>query len=136
MQRSVTLGNDSVQRLSDNLFFGKTEDFFRPAEESPSNQGYHWNGNAETYYLIGEAMGEAMMKLAATAAPREPAPAPVHLFRSADGAKTFKGQLQGYDAETKKVTVRRHDGRVIKFDLLHLHPEDQKFVTFGGKDGE
>ncbi|MFN6107114.1 MAG: hypothetical protein ACK5EA_22025 [Planctomycetaceae bacterium] len=26
-------------------------------------QGYHWNTNAETYYLIGEAMGQAMVKL-------------------------------------------------------------------------
>ena len=41
----------------------QTAGFFRPAEESPSRQGYHWNGNAETYYLIGEAMGEAMKKL-------------------------------------------------------------------------
>jgi len=41
----------------------ETRDFFRPAEESPSRQGYHWNGNAETYYLIGEGMGKAMMKL-------------------------------------------------------------------------
>lgn len=40
----------------------ETRDFFRPPEESPSNQGYHWNGNAETYFLIGDAMGEAMKK--------------------------------------------------------------------------
>jgi alpha-galactosidase len=41
----------------------ETRDFFRPAEESPSRQGYHWNGNAETYYLIGEGMGKAMVEL-------------------------------------------------------------------------
>ena len=41
----------------------ETRDFFRPAEASPSRQGYHWNGNAETYYLIGEGMGQAMVKL-------------------------------------------------------------------------
>jgi len=41
----------------------ETRDFFRPPEESPSNQGYHWNGSAETYFLIGDAMGEAMKKL-------------------------------------------------------------------------
>jgi hypothetical protein len=119
-----------------NVICVETADFFRPAEESPSNQGYHWNGNAETYYLIGEAMGEAMKELTAAAAPREPAPAPVHRFRSADGSKTFKGRLQGYDAATKKVTVRREDGRVIKFDLHHLHPDDQEFVTSGGRDTE
>lgn len=41
----------------------ETRDFFRPPAESPSRQGYHWNGNAETYYLIGESMGKAMLEL-------------------------------------------------------------------------
>jgi alpha-galactosidase len=41
----------------------ETRDFFRPPEVSPSRQGYHWNSNAETYYLIGHGMGEAMKKL-------------------------------------------------------------------------
>jgi len=30
---------------------------------SPNGNDYHWNTNAETYYLIGEAMGNAMKKL-------------------------------------------------------------------------
>jgi hypothetical protein len=46
-----------------NVAFVGTKSFWRPAEESPSNQGYHWNSNAETYYLIGAGMGEAMKKL-------------------------------------------------------------------------
>jgi hypothetical protein len=44
-----------------------TRDFFRPPDQSPSGQGYHWNGNAETYFLIGDAMGKAMLKLLAGA---------------------------------------------------------------------
>ena len=28
------------------------------------DQGYHWNANAETYWLIGRAMGEAMVPMA------------------------------------------------------------------------
>lgn len=47
-----------------NVAFVGTRDFFRPKEESPSGQAYHWNENAETYYLIGEAMGQAMVGLA------------------------------------------------------------------------
>ena len=43
--------------------FVKTQAFWRAEEESPSKQGYHWNTNAETYYLIGDAMGEAMKTL-------------------------------------------------------------------------
>jgi len=46
-----------------NVAFVGTKAFWRPAEKSPSGQGYHWNSNAETYYLIGEAMGEAMKQL-------------------------------------------------------------------------
>lgn len=46
-----------------NVAFVGTKDFWRPAEESPSNQGYHWNSNAETYYLIGTAMGAALLEL-------------------------------------------------------------------------
>jgi len=41
----------------------ETRDFFREAELSPGRQGYHWNLNAETYFLIGNGMGEAMKKL-------------------------------------------------------------------------
>jgi hypothetical protein len=43
--------------------FVGTKSFWRPQEQSPSGQGYHWNSNAETYYLIGEAMGYAMREL-------------------------------------------------------------------------
>lgn len=46
-----------------NVAFVGTKAFYRPGEESPSNQAYHWNSNAETYYLIGEGMGQAMLKL-------------------------------------------------------------------------
>jgi alpha-galactosidase len=43
--------------------FVSTKALWRTKEQSPNGQGYHWNSNAETYYLIGEAMGEAMKKL-------------------------------------------------------------------------
>ena len=46
-----------------NVAFVGTKGFYRPPEVSPSRQGYHWNSNAETYFLIGDAMGKAMMNL-------------------------------------------------------------------------
>jgi alpha-galactosidase len=46
-----------------NVAFVGTKDFFRPKEVSPSGQAYHWNTNAETYFLIGNGMGEAMRRL-------------------------------------------------------------------------
>lgn len=43
--------------------FVGTRAFWRPSEVSPSEQGYHWNSSGETYYLIGDAMGHAMLDL-------------------------------------------------------------------------
>lgn len=34
--------------------------FWFPTAQSPADEGYHWNRNARTYYLMGEAMGQAM----------------------------------------------------------------------------
>jgi alpha-galactosidase len=46
-----------------NVAFVGTKDFWRPQDQSPSGQAYHWNNNAETYCLIGVGMGEAMKRL-------------------------------------------------------------------------
>jgi hypothetical protein len=43
--------------------FVSTRPFWRTSEESPSGQGYHWNSNAETYCLMGEGMGLAMIDI-------------------------------------------------------------------------
>jgi len=40
-----------------------TRDFWREADESPTNQDYHYNRNAETYLLIGDALGRDMVRL-------------------------------------------------------------------------
>lgn len=50
-----------------NVAFVGTRAFWREEEVSPSQQIYHWNSNAETYYLIGEAMGNAMKQLCKSA---------------------------------------------------------------------
>ena len=47
-----------------NARFIKTTDFARPAELSPNpGHGHHWFGNAESYFLVGQALGEGMIKL-------------------------------------------------------------------------
>ncbi len=40
-----------------------TRDFWREVEESPRGQDYHYNRNPETYLLVGEAMGRAMVRM-------------------------------------------------------------------------
>ena len=47
-----------------NVIFVKTAQFARPARESPNvGHGHHWFGNAESYFLIGDALGQGMKKL-------------------------------------------------------------------------
>jgi len=40
-----------------------TRDFWREVDESPVSQDYHYNRNAETYMLVGDALGRAMVRL-------------------------------------------------------------------------
>jgi alpha-galactosidase len=52
-------------------------DFWREVGESPTNQDYHYNRNAETYMLVGDALGRAMVNLLggnAEALPQAPRP--------------------------------------------------------------
>ncbi|HUT13167.1 MAG TPA: sialate O-acetylesterase, partial [Thermoguttaceae bacterium] len=56
-----------------------TRDFWREVDESPTSQDYHYNRNAETYMLVGDALGRAMVKLLggnAEALPQAPGPKP------------------------------------------------------------
>ena len=46
------------------VLFVETHDFVRPAKESPNpGHGHHEFGNAETYFLVGNALGKAMVGL-------------------------------------------------------------------------
>jgi len=46
-----------------NVLTVETRDFWRTVEESPANQSYHYNRNAETYLLVGDALGRGMLQL-------------------------------------------------------------------------
>lgn len=63
-------GNVSIPALHPELGGKVTTVDTRPFDygifQSPIDQGYHWNGNGESYFQIGEAMGEAMLALMAT----------------------------------------------------------------------
>ncbi len=44
--------------------FVSTTAFARPKEDSPNvGHGHHWFGNAESYFLIGDALGRTMVEL-------------------------------------------------------------------------
>lgn len=47
-----------------NVIFVETRQFVRLAHESPNpSHGHHEFGNAETYFLVGDALGKGMVKL-------------------------------------------------------------------------
>ena len=49
--------------FADNVTTVDTRDYWRSGANSPSSQEYHWHGNAETYFWIGDAMAKGMQGL-------------------------------------------------------------------------
>ncbi|MEX2673514.1 MAG: sialate O-acetylesterase [Phycisphaeraceae bacterium] len=60
---------EAYPEFAGNVAGVETRDFQRPEAQSPSNQGFHWLRNWETFYLIGQSMGEAMIDLMAADTP-------------------------------------------------------------------
>lgn len=54
---------DKYPDFAGNVKTVDTRDFWRIAEQSPTNQGYLYNRNAETFMLVGEAMGREMAQM-------------------------------------------------------------------------
>lgn len=57
-------------------------------------------------------------------------------WTSADGSKTFDGDLLSYDEASGSVVVRRADGRELTFKKDILSPEDIEFLTTEGSKVE
>src|SRR5213076_1442278 len=58
-----------------NVLFVPTHDFVRKPKESPNpTHGHHEFGNAETYFLAGDALGKGMVKLLTPQPKDKPAP--------------------------------------------------------------
>lgn len=68
--------------------FVETHAFVRKAEESPNpGHGHHEFGNAETYFLVGDAIGKGMLKLLSPPVPvdAEPSKPVSHTNREVEG---------------------------------------------------
>ena len=68
-----------------------TRPFWRDRGESPSGKGYHYNLNAETYMLTGDALGRAMAELQGGKA--EPLPLAEKSKAKADHEKASKASV-------------------------------------------
>ncbi|MCW5766200.1 MAG: hypothetical protein KIT68_09525, partial [Phycisphaeraceae bacterium] len=80
-----------------NVAFVPTRDFVRAPEESPNpGHGHHEFGNAETYVLVGGALGRAMLDLMGVraGAQAEPAARPEPAARESRPAQ--RGEMSGY----------------------------------------
>ncbi len=58
---NAQLAMTSYPEFKDNVSVVDTRNFYKETENSPSKQFYHWGRNAESYLLIGESMGKAML---------------------------------------------------------------------------
>ena len=63
--------------FKDTALFVETHDFVRKPEDSPNpGHGHHEFGNAETYFLVGDALGKGMLKILELAPPKNPVELP------------------------------------------------------------
>ncbi|MCK0156469.1 NPCBM/NEW2 domain-containing protein [Cellulophaga sp. F20128] len=60
---NAQLAMTNYPEFKDNVSVVDTRDFYIDSANSPANQFYHWNRNAEAYLQIGEGMGKAMVAL-------------------------------------------------------------------------
>ncbi len=103
-----------------NVAFVPTRDFVRPAEESPHpGHGHHEFGNAETYVLVGDALGKAMVKLVAQAMPTS------RTDRNVEGwtVRVDDRLLKGPDAALGTQALRFLENKLS--DIKAVVPEDK-----------
>jgi alpha-galactosidase len=88
-----------------------TRDFWREVDDSPRSQGYHYNRNAETYMLVGDALGRAMVRLLGAKA--EALPQPSRPER--DAQATIEPAQHNENAKQAALAPIVLDGMVPKF---------------------
>jgi alpha-galactosidase len=62
-QLAVSGEKGKYPEFKGNVLTVEIRDFWKEPEESPRNQGFHYNGNAETYMMVGDVLGRGMVKL-------------------------------------------------------------------------
>ena len=116
-----------------NVLFVETHDFVRKPEDSPNpGHGHHEFGNAETYILVGDALGKAMVKLLNASRPSD------RMLGRAEG------DLRGLAAVKPRATWEGDPTTVLWFDKpatsfqqsLPLGNGRIGAMVFGGPDDE
>ncbi len=101
MQAQLNVGNPSKHpEFAGNVISVETRGYWRDASISPitnGNQGFHWNQNGETLYLIGESMGEAMATMSSY--------------------EQYSGPFLTVNLQTGEITLINPDGNIAGMDL-------------------
>jgi VCBS repeat-containing protein len=79
-----------------------TQSFWFPVNQSPADEGYHWNRNAASYYQVGNAMGLEMKSIIVAASNTAPVATAQSVSTAEDTAKVIT--LAGTDAENNALT--------------------------------
>jgi putative heme-binding domain-containing protein len=89
------------------VLFVETHDFVRKPEDSPNpGHGHHEFGNAETYFLVGDALGQGMKKLLTNP---EPGPTLQQQLLKENVANLAKAAREQGDASRGAVVFHRPD---------------------------
>ncbi len=62
-QLAVSGEKGKYPEFKGNVLTVETRNFWRDVDVSPRSQGFHYNRNAETYMLVGDALGRGMVRL-------------------------------------------------------------------------
>ncbi|MCH8121198.1 MAG: hypothetical protein IIC00_15930 [Planctomycetes bacterium] len=62
-QLAVSGETGNYPEFEGNVKTVESRDYWREVAESPGNQGYHYNNNAWTYMMVGDALGRAMAEI-------------------------------------------------------------------------
>ena len=62
-QLAVSGKSGKHKEFDGNVVTVETRDFWQTPEVSPRNQDFHYNGNAATYMMVGDALGRGMLEL-------------------------------------------------------------------------
>ena len=111
------------------VLFVETHDFVRKPEESPNpGHGHHEFGNAETYFLVGDALGKGMLKLLANSPAKgntTPSKPTSHTVRNLEGwtVRVDDRLLQAPNDVMGARAIRFLEGKLA--DIKAVVPEDR-----------
>ncbi len=130
------------EEFAGSVKFVETHDFVRRPEDSPNpGHGHHEFGNAETYFLVGDALGEGMLNLLRSPqADDEPSKPVSHTNRELEGwtirvddrllqgqesalgtraLRFLEGKLSDVRAVVSQEKLKQLQGMTIVLDLSH-----------------